>query len=53
MLVKTISEEDCRGWRETVYLLSSSKNSEVLQKALEEPLDECRDLKDVLDELDS
>ena len=48
-----LKEEDYRGWRETAYLLSSSKNSEVLQKAIEEPLNKCRNLKDVLDELDS
>ena len=48
-----LREEDYRGWRETAHLLYSSKNSEVLQKALEESLDECRDLKDVLEELDS
>jgi len=47
-----IREEDYRGWRETAYLLSSLKNSEVLQQALEEPLDTCRDLDDVLKELD-
>ncbi len=47
-----MKEENYRGWRETAYLLSSLKNSEVLQKALEEPLDKCRDLEDVLKELD-
>ena len=34
-----LKEEDYRGWHETAYLLSSLKNSEVLQKGLEEPLD--------------
>ena len=48
-----LKEEDYRGWNETSYLLSSSKNAKILQDALEEPLDECRDLKDVLKELDS
>lgn len=48
-----LKEEDYQGWRETAYLLSSSKNSKVLQKALEEPLEECTDLKDAINELDS
>jgi prevent-host-death family protein len=48
-----LKEEDYRGWNETAYLLSSSENSEVLQKALEEPLDKCKDIKDVLKKLDS
>lgn len=48
-----LKEEDYKGWRETAYLLSSSKNSEILQKSLEEPLDKCKDLKNVLRELDS
>lgn len=48
-----LKEEDYRGWHETAYLLSSSKNAQFLQKAIEEPLNECRDLKDVLRELDS
>ena len=47
-----VKEEDYRGWRETADLLSYLRNSEVLQQALEEPLDTCRDLDDVLDELD-
>ena len=40
-------------WCETGYLLSSSKNAEILQKSLEEPVDECRDLEDILIELES
>ncbi len=47
-----LKEKDYRVWRETAYLLSSSKNSEILQEALEEPLEKCKDLKDVLKELD-
>ena len=43
-----VREEDYRGWRETAYLFSSLKNSEVLQQGLEEPLDTCRDLDDVV-----
>ncbi|MFH1562101.1 MAG: hypothetical protein ABIF11_01590 [Nitrospirota bacterium] len=48
-----LKEEDYCGWRETAYLLSSSKNSKVLYEALAEPLEKCRDLKDVLNELES
>jgi PHD/YefM family antitoxin component YafN of YafNO toxin-antitoxin module len=48
-----LKEEDYQGWLETVYLLSSSKNAQVLQNAMEQPLSECRDLKDVLRELDT
>ena len=48
-----LREEDCRGWRETDYLLSSSKNSEVLREALAEPHEKCRELKDILNELES
>ena len=44
-------EEDYRGWRETQYLLSSSANARILREAREEPLDDSRDLKDVLDDL--
>ena len=47
-----LKEEDYRGWRKTAHLLSSSKNSEILQETLEEPLEKCKDLKDVLKELD-
>lgn len=47
-----LKEEDYLGWLETAYLFSSSKNSEILNKALDEPLDECKDYKDVLEELD-
>jgi len=46
-----VLKED-RGWHETAYLLSSLKNSEVLQKALDEPLDNCKEFKDVVRELD-
>ncbi|MCL0065798.1 type II toxin-antitoxin system Phd/YefM family antitoxin [Dehalococcoidia bacterium] len=48
-----LKEEDYRGWIETAHLLSSPKNSQVLQEALTEPLDRCRDVKDILDELGS
>lgn len=48
-----VEEKEYQGWLETAYLLSSSKNAEILKKALDEPLDECRELKDVLTELDS
>ncbi len=48
-----LKEEDFQGWRETAYLLSSSKNAKLLKEALEEPLEECKNLEDVLDELDS
>lgn len=48
-----LKEEDFQGWRETAYLLSSSKNAKVLKEALEEPLEECKNLEDILDELDS
>jgi len=48
-----LKEEDYCGWRETAYLLSSSKNSKILQEALAEPFEKCRDLKDVLNELES
>lgn len=48
-----LKEDDYRGWRETSYLLSSSKNSELLSEALEEPLGKCTDLKDVLKKMDS
>jgi len=47
-----LKEKDYRGWRETAYLLSSSKNSKILQEAIAEPLEKCRDLKDVLNELE-
>jgi len=47
-----LREEDYRGWKETAYLLSSSKNAEILHQALNEPLDECKDLTDILNELD-
>jgi len=46
-----IPEEDFRGWNETAYLLSSKKNVRVLKQALNQPLSECRDLKDVLNDL--
>ncbi len=42
-----LREEDYRGWNETAYLLSSSKNAEILRNALDEPLEECKDLSDV------
>ena len=45
--------EEYQGWRETEYLLSSSKNSRILQKSLEEPLEKCKNLEDVLGELES
>jgi len=48
-----LKEGDYRGWIETAHLLSSPKNSQVLQEALTEPLDRCRDVKDILDELES
>jgi PHD/YefM family antitoxin component YafN of YafNO toxin-antitoxin module len=48
-----LKAEEYQEWRETAYLLSSSKNSEILRKSLEESADECRDLKDVLSELGS
>ena len=46
-----IPEEDFRSWNETAYLLSSKKNVRVLKQALNQPLSECRDLKDVLNDL--
>ncbi len=45
--------ETYQGLCETAYLLSSSKNSEILQESLEEPLEKCKDLEDVLGELES
>lgn len=48
-----LKEEDYRGWLETAYLLSSSTNAKVLQEAMEAPLEQCKDLRDVLKELDS
>ena len=48
-----LNESDYRGWLETAYLLSSSKNATVLLDAMEQPVDQCRDLKDVLKELDN
>jgi len=48
-----LSERDYRGWLETAYLFSSSKNAKILREAMEEPIDQCKDLKDVLKELDS
>jgi PHD/YefM family antitoxin component YafN of YafNO toxin-antitoxin module len=48
-----LKEQDYHGWLETAYLLSSSKNSEILQRAIEEPMVNCRDIKDVLNELES
>ena len=48
-----LKEQDYRGWIETAYLLSSKKNAKILQDALDEPLDECKDLKAVLNDLDS
>ncbi|MGR3179162.1 MAG: type II toxin-antitoxin system Phd/YefM family antitoxin [Candidatus Anammoxibacter sp.] len=47
-----LKEEDYQGWNETAYLLSSPKNSAILQNALKEPLDECTNLKDAINELD-
>ncbi|MFA4835721.1 MAG: hypothetical protein WC749_06625 [Dehalococcoidia bacterium] len=47
-----LKEEEYRGWLETAYLLSSAKNSQILQEALTEPLDKCRDLKDILNEME-
>ena len=47
-----LKEEEYRGWRETAYLLSTPSNAQALQEALEEPLDRCEDLRDVLRELD-
>jgi len=40
-----VKEKEYQGWLETAYLLSSSKNAEILKKALDEPPDECRELK--------
>ncbi|MBT9133035.1 MAG: hypothetical protein DDT33_01566 [Firmicutes bacterium] len=48
-----LKEEDYRGWMETAHLLSSAKNVRILQEALNEPLDRCRDVKDILDEMES
>lgn len=48
-----LKEKDYCSWRETAYLLSSSKNSKILQKALAEPVEKCRNLKDVFNELES
>jgi len=48
-----LKAEEYQEWRETAYLLSSSKNSEILQESLEEPVNECRDLKDIIRELES
>lgn len=47
-----LKEEDYRGWVETAYLFSSKKNAQVLQEALDEPLEKCKDLEDVLKDLD-
>ena len=46
-----LKEKDYLSWYETAYLLSSLKNAEILKKALEEPLNECKDLEDVIKEL--
>jgi PHD/YefM family antitoxin component YafN of YafNO toxin-antitoxin module len=48
-----LKAEDYQSWQETAYLLSSSKNAECLHSALAEPLDNCKDLTDVLKDLDS
>jgi len=48
-----LKEEDYRGWIEAASLLSSARNSQVLEQALTVPLDRCRDVKDILDELES
>jgi len=39
-----VKENDYNAWQETSYLLSSLKNAELLKKAIDEPLDECKDL---------
>jgi len=44
-------EADYRGWQETQYLLSSTRNARVLREARVEAVEDSRDLKDVLDEL--
>ena len=48
-----VREEEYRGWSETAYLLSSKKNVKVLKQAIAQPLSECRDLKDMLNTMDS
>jgi len=48
-----VLEEEYRGWCETAYLLASKKNAKILKQAIAQPLSECRDLKDVLNTLDS
>ena len=47
-----LKEENYRGLCETDYLLSSTKNTTALEIALKEPLEECSDLRDVINELD-
>jgi len=44
-------EKDYLSWYETAYLFSSLKNAEILKKALEEPLNECKDLEHIIKEL--
>lgn len=44
-------EEDYRGWQETNYLLSSSRNTRVLREARAEAPDRARNLQDVLADL--
>ena len=48
-----MTEEGYRGWQETNYLLSSSKNASVLREARDEAPESTRNLQDVLDDLDS
>jgi len=47
-----LKEDDYQGWSETTHLLSSAKNFNILQKALKESIEECTDLKDVINELE-
>lgn len=47
-----LNERDYRGWLETIHLLSSSKNASILKEAMDEAIDQSRDFKDVLKELD-
>ncbi len=44
-----LKEEIYRGWLETDYLLSSTKNTTALENAIKEPLEECIGLRDVIE----
>jgi len=47
-----LKKEDYDSWVETSFLLSSSKNAEVLKKSLHTPLSKCKDYKDVIKNMD-